>query len=257
MFSLKVQSGTLTAVGPDQVIVEESEAREAGVSAGSTVRVQLPRGQERTMTVAGTFTGDTIGGWILPPNVIPELWTPRPAAAYVQLAPGTPVAGIKGQVDAFLADNPEVTVVDRQAFVDQLTSELDVVILMVQILLALAILIAVLGVVNTLALSVIERTRELGLLRAIGLNRAQTMRMITVEAVVISVFGALLGVVVGSGLGAAVVKALEDEGLTGVTLPWTSIGTYLLAGAVIGILAAVLPAIRAARVNVLNAIAYE
>ena len=257
MFSFTVRSGTLTAVGPDQVIVTADEAREAGVGAGSTIRVQLPRGQERTMTVAGTFTSDTIGGWILPPNVIPELWTPRPAAAYVQVAPGMSVADVQRQVDALLADNPEVTVVDRQAFIDQLASEIDVVILMVQILLALAILIAVLGVVNTLALSVIERTRELGLLRAVGLNRAQTMRMITVEAMVISVFGALLGVVVGSGLGAAVVKALEGEGLQGVTLPWTSIGIYLLAGAVIGILAAVLPAIRAARVNVLGAIAYE
>ena len=77
-------------------------------------------------------------------------------------------------------------------------------------------LIAVLGIVNTLALSVLERTRELGLLRAIGLGRAQTMRMVTVEAVVISVFGALLGVAVGTGLGAAVVKALEDEGITGL-----------------------------------------
>ena len=83
---------------------------------------------------------------------------------------------------------------------------------MVQILLALAILIAVLGVVNTLALSVLERTRELGLLRAVGLGRAQTMRMVTVEAVVISVFGALLGVVVGAGLGAAVVRALRRRG---------------------------------------------
>ncbi len=92
---------------------------------------------------------------------------------------------------------------------------------MVQVLLALAILIAVLGVVNTLALSVLERTRELGLLRAVGLGRGQTMRMVTVEAVVISVFGALLGVVVGAGLGAAVVRALDGEGITDLVLPWT------------------------------------
>ena len=92
---------------------------------------------------------------------------------------------------------------------------------MIQILLALAILIAVLGIVNTLALSVLERTRELGLLRAIGLRRAQTMRMITVEAVVISVFGALLGLAVGSGLGAAVVRALRDEGFSSLAFPWT------------------------------------
>ena len=128
---------------------------------------------------------------------------------------------------------------------------------MVQVLLALAILIAVLGVVNTLALSVLERTRELGLLRAVGLGRAQTMRMITVEAVVISVFGALLGVAVGAGLGTAVVRALAGDGITDLVLPWGWMGTYLVLAAFVGVIAAVLPAIRAARLNVLGAIAHE
>jgi len=128
---------------------------------------------------------------------------------------------------------------------------------MIQVLLALAILIAVLGIVNTLALSVLERTRELGLLRAVGLRRGQTMRMVTVEAVVISVFGALLGLAVGAGLGTAVVRALRDDGITELTLPWTQMGAYLALAAVVGVLAAILPAIRAARTSVLNAIAYE
>jgi putative ABC transport system permease protein len=131
------------------------------------------------------------------------------------------------------------------------------IITMVQILLALAILIAVLGVINTLALSVLERTRELGLLRAVGLGRAQTMRMVTVEAVVISVFGALLGVAVGAGMGAAVVRALEGEGITELVLPWERMGTYLLLAGLVGVVAAVLPAIRAARLNVLGAIAHD
>ena len=128
---------------------------------------------------------------------------------------------------------------------------------MIQILLALAILIAVLGIVNTLALSVLERTRELGLLRAIGLRRAQAMRMVTVEAVVISVFGALLGIAVGSGLGAAVVRALHNQGITQFALPWAQLGTYLGLAAVVGVVAAVLPTVRAARINVLAAIAHE
>ena len=128
---------------------------------------------------------------------------------------------------------------------------------MIQILLALAILIAVLGIVNTLALSVLERTRELGLMRAIGLRRAQAMRMVIVEAVVISVFGALLGIAVGSGLGAAVVRALHNQGITQFALPWAQLGTYLGLAAVVGVVAAVLPAVRAARINVLAAIAHE
>jgi putative ABC transport system permease protein len=111
--------------------------------------------------------------------------------------------------------------------------------------------------VNTLALSVLERTRELGLLRAVGLGRGQTMRMVTVEAVVISVFGALLGVAVGAGMGSAVVQALDGEGITELVLPWTRMGTYLVLAGFVGVIAAVLPAIRAARLNVLGAIAHE
>ena len=146
---------------------------------------------------------------------------------------------------------------DRTTFINQQVSDFDTVITMVQVLLALAILIAVLGVVNTLALSVLERTRELGLLRAVGLSRAQTMRMVTVEAVVISVFGALLGVVVGSGLGAAVVRALNDDGIDKLVLPWGGMGLYRVLAALVGVLASVLPAIKAARLNVLAAIAAD
>src|SRR5207302_959385 len=113
------------------------------------------------------------------------------------------------------------TVTDRSEFVKQQTTQFDTILTMIQILLALAILIAVLGIVNTLALSVLERTRELGLLRAIGLRRWQAVRMVTVEAVVISVFGALLGLAVGCGLGAAVVRALRDQGFTDLAFPWS------------------------------------
>jgi putative ABC transport system permease protein len=175
----------------------------------------------------------------------------------VRLTDGTPIAQVLPQISALVADSPEVSAADRSAFIEQQASGLDQVITMIQILLALAILIAVLGVINTLALSVLERTRELGLLRAVGLSRAQTMRMVTVEAVVISVFGALLGVAVGAGLGAAVVRALNGEGITDLVLPWAQMGTYLLLAALVGVAAAVLPAIRAARLNVLSAIAHD
>src|SRR6201999_2319927 len=149
---------------------------------------------------------------------------------------------VRADVDRLLADSPEVNVSDRSEFVKQQTSQFDSILVMIEILLALAILIAVLGIVNTLALSVLERTRELGLLRAIGLRRAQAMRMVTVEAVVISVFGALLGIAVGSGLGAAVVRALKDQGFTNLAFPWTQMVVYLVLAAIVGVLAAVLPA---------------
>jgi putative ABC transport system permease protein len=128
---------------------------------------------------------------------------------------------------------------------------------MVQILMAMAIIIAVLGIVNTLALSVIERTRELGLLRAIGLRRAQLVGMIAVESVVISFFGALLGVTVGVALGVATVRGLHDQGIVTLGLPWGQMAAYLALGVVIGTIACVAPAVRAARQNTLAAIAYE
>src|SRR6185369_15694555 len=170
---------------------------------------------------------------------------------------GTSVDKVKLRVDRLLADSPEVTVADRSGYVDQLSAQFNTLLTMIQVLLALAILIAVLGIVNTLALSVLERTRELGLLRAIGMRRAQTMRMVTVEAVVISVFGALLGLAVGTGLGSATVRALKDEGFTQMAYPWSQMATYLVLAALVGVVAAVLPSIRAARVNVLQAIAHD
>ena len=258
MIGLKPASGTLGALTGDQVIIDEDSAREEHLTVGSTVPAQFSRGEPRTLTVVGVYQkSEVFGGYIGSTGLIPNLRIPLPSMAYLTVADGASVDGVRKQIDALLVDSPEVSVSTTKEFVDQQVAQLDVVLLMVQILLALAILIAVLGIVNTLALSVLERTRELGLVRAVGLSRGQSMRMVTVEAVVISVFGALLGVVVGTGLGVAVVKALKDDGITALALPWQSLGTYLLLGAVIGVIAAVIPAIRAARTNVLQAIAYE
>jgi putative ABC transport system permease protein len=133
----------------------------------------------------------------------------------------------------------------------------DFILIFVQLLLGLAMIIAVLGIINTLALSMTERTRELGLLRAVGMKRGQIMWMITVESVVISVFGALLGIAVGAGLGVAVFQALQEEGFTELAFPWPLMAGYVIASVVVGLAAALIPAIRAARLDVLKAIAYE
>jgi putative ABC transport system permease protein len=113
----------------------------------------------------------------------------------------------------------------------------------------------VLGIVNTLALSVIERTRELGLLRAVGLQRRQLRRMIRVESVVIAVYGALLGLAVGVAFGWAMVRALHGQGVTEFSLPYGRLVQVLVVAALAGVLAAALPARRAARLNVLEAVA--
>lgn len=251
-------AGSLGALRPDQMIVNEDTAKDRGLTVGDRVAVQLSRGEPQTYTVAGIAPRDkAVGLFLLPREATRNFAIPQPSQAFVQLDEGTPVSSVRPTLEALVADSPEVSVVDQAAYTEQQTSGLDQILLMIQILLALAILIAILGIVNTLALSVIERTREIGLLRAIGLGRAQTMRMVTVESVVISVFGALLGVAVGTGMGAAVVRALRDQGFTDLTLPWSQMGVYLGLAAVVGVIAAVMPSIRAARLNVLTAIAHE
>ncbi|MEU5940173.1 FtsX-like permease family protein [Micromonospora sp. NPDC047548] len=258
IFGAKATAGDISRLGPDQMLFSSDTAKSRNLSVGSPVTVQLSRGEARTYTVSGIYESSQLTNpVVLPPQAARDFAIPQPIQGFLQLAPGTQVADVQPQVETLLADSPEVSVADRAAFIKQQTSMLDTPLQMIQILLALAIVIAVLGIINTLALSVLERTRELGLLRAIGLRRAQTMRMITVEAVVISIFGALLGVVVGTGLGAAVVRALKDEGITDLVLPWGQMGVFLGLAAIIGVIAAVLPAVRAARINVLGAIAHD
>ncbi|MDO3705820.1 ABC transporter permease [Micromonospora sp. C28SCA-DRY-2] len=258
IFGATPTAGDIDRLAPDQMLVSSDTAKSRGLSVGSQVPVQLARGEARTYTVSGIYASSQLTNpVVLPPAAARDFSIPQPIQGYIQLAPGTSVASVQPQVEALLADSPEVSVADRDAFIEQQAGQLDGLLTMIQILLALAIVIAVLGIINTLALSVLERTRELGLLRAIGLRRAQTMRMITVEAVVISVFGALLGVAVGSGLGAAVVEALKDEGITDLVLPWDQMGVMLGLAAIVGVIAAVLPAVRAARINVLGAIAHD
>ncbi len=258
LFGLQATGGSFDAVTGKTVAMAEETAREKNVGVGGTVTVQLSKGEPQTYTVAVLYAKNGVmDGIQLAGAAAADFSQARLTDGFAKTAAGASVADVRRGLEPLFADNPEISVQDRSAYVKQQAAQLDTVLLMVQVLLALAILIAVLGVVNTLALSVIERTRELGLLRAIGMRRSQIMRMITVESVVISVFGALLGIVVGTGLGVAVVKALKNEGITELGFPWAQMGTYLAAAVVVGVVAAILPAIRAARLNVLNAISYE
>ncbi|WP_433262209.1 ABC transporter permease [Actinosynnema sp. CS-041913] len=258
-FGLESRSGTFADLPPGQLALDDDMANTLNLKQGGTATVQTTRGEAVTYTVGLVYAKNNVltNAIVLPVDAARDFRVQQLSNAFVQVRSGTAVADVQQRVEPLFSDNPEITVQDRSAFVRQQASQLDTVLVMIQILLALAILIAVLGVINTLALSVIERTRELGLLRAIGMRRAQVMRMITVESVVISVFGALLGLAVGTALGVAAVRALADEGFTDLGIPWTQLGGYLLLAAVIGVVAAILPAIRAARLNVLQAISYE
>ncbi|MCQ4080521.1 ABC transporter permease [Streptomyces sp. RB6PN25] len=154
-------------------------------------------------------------------------------------------------------DYPQVQVRDQADYKTLLQNQIGQMLNLVYGLLALAIIVAVLGVVNTLALSVVERTREIGLMRAIGLSRRQLRRMIRLESVVIALFGAVIGLGLGMGWGTAAQKLLALQGLGTLAIPWSTITAVFIGAAVVGLLAALAPAFRASRMNVLNAIATE
>jgi len=259
LFRLTRTDGDLRELRAGEVAVDADFAADHGLAVGSTTRFTTPRGGAEDLTVVGIYErSELLPGPVL--SVADATAGFRSAGAttgYIALADGADPTAVRQQVSTLIAGEPEVSVQDQSDFADQQTSQVDTVVLLLYLLLGLAVVIAVLGIVNTLALSIVERTRELGLVRAIGMRRGQVRLMVVVESVVIAVFGALLGLGVGSGLGTAVVRALNDQGIPDLSLPWASLGTFLVLAVLIGLLAAVIPAIRASRTNVLDAIAYE
>ena len=258
VFGGTVAEGSVAGLPADAVVLDEGTAEDRGLALGDTVEVTFADGVIEPLQVTAILEGyDLTNGWWVAPEQIEHFTLPKPMQAYIEVDEGADVAAVQGEVDDILKDEPEVSVTNNAEFVEQQTGSLDTILAAVQILLALAMIIAVIGVVNTLVLSVLERTRELGLLRAVGMTRGQVRRMITVESVIICLFGAVLGIAVGIGLGWTVQQALEEEGLTNFALPWGLIAGYLVAAVAVGLLAAIAPAARAAKLNVLGAIAYE
>ena len=259
MFEMVPTAGSVANLPQGSVLVDDKSAADRGLTAGSTVTVQMARSQPRTYTVAGVYkrTGVNSGFYLPIEDIKTGFRAPVPVQAFVALDPGANVDAVKNQVDALVKDSPEVSVSKLDDFVAQQAQIFDFILAFVQVMLLFAMLIAVLGIINTLALSMTERTRELGLLRAVGMKRPQMMWMVTVESVVISVFGAVLGIAVGAGLGAAVFQALRDQGFTELAFPWALMIFYVIASVGVGLVAALIPAIRAARLDVLRAIAYE
>jgi putative ABC transport system permease protein len=179
------------------------------------------------------------------------------SSLYVNHAPGTSVDRLRANLEKTLAPFPQVQVRDQADYKKLVHDQIAVLLYLVYALLGLAIVIAVLGVVNTLALSVVERTREIGLLRAIGLGRRQLRRMIRLESVVIAVFGAVLGLALGLVWGVCTQQVLALQGMKALAVPWGTIVAVVIGSALVGIVAALLPALRASRMNVLAAIAHE
>ncbi|MGW4081950.1 ABC transporter permease [Streptomyces sp. NPDC004822] len=239
-------------------------ARDHGVRVGSVLPVEFRDGRRARLTVGALTDQDSVDGFGAQGGVFLGLATleryapgGQDAAVYVNATPGTDTDALRAALERTLDPYPQVQVRDVADYKDLVHDQIAVLLYLVYALLGLAIVIAVLGVVNTLALSVVERTREIGLLRAIGLSRRQLRRMIRLESVVIAVFGAVLGLGLGLVWGVCAQRVLALQGMTALAIPWGTIVAVVIGSAVVGVVAALLPALRASRMNVLAAIAHE
>ncbi|MFV0135416.1 ABC transporter permease [Streptomyces sp. HMX87] len=257
-------AGTLSAAyGPDAMSVGSEYAEKHGVRVGDTLSVAFAGGETAKLKVAAITDDDTAidqGARYISIETmrkyVPADRVPPSTIMFATAEDGQEeqaYAALKKSLDAY----PQYQVRDQTDYKQELKDQVGQLLNMVYGLLALAIIVAILGVVNTLALSVVERTREIGLMRAIGLSRRQLRRMIRMESVVIALFGALLGLGLGMGWGATAQRLLALEGLNVLDIPWPTIIGVFIGSAFVGLFAALVPAFRAGRMNVLNAIATE
>ncbi|MFE6234364.1 ABC transporter permease [Cellulosimicrobium sp. NPDC057862] len=244
-------------------VVHRRTARERGWEVGDTLRLgEGPAAVEAR--VGAVIDSQLVGTGILVRDDVFDAVVPAAQASvrivYVSAAEGATAAEVEDlrtalttAVEPFLV----VTVLDREDTASAFADQVNQVLVILYALLALSIVIALLGIVNTLALSIIERTREIGLLRAVGLGRLQLAGVIAIESVLTAVYGTVLGVATGIGIGAALPGVLADEGLSTLAVPWGQVLAILGVAVVIGLVASVWPAIRAARLPVLDAVTVD
>ena len=258
-FALPMQQGSLAELGPGTVAITERTAESKGYGVGDTLTMKFQGGDVPLEVVAIFGVAPAVpGDYVVSLDTLTEGGlAPLDSMVFVTKQPGASTDAVRAELERITEDLPTVTVKDPEGYAAEQKEQVNTFLYMIYGLLGLSVIIAILGVVNTLSLSVIERTREVGLLRAVGLGRRQLRTMIRLESVVVAVFGALLGMVMGVVFGSTMVLALKDQGLTELSIPWLLMVVFLVAAAVTGVLAAVIPARRAARLDVLKAIATE
>ena len=257
VLNLRVTAGSLGAVGSGSFAVSAAAAADRHWRVGSTVPVVYPDGAHARLRVAAIFghpdiTGDYLfaaAGWA------PHAGQALDSMVLIKLKPGAALGPARAAITAAIAGTGQPRVQDRAQYEASATGAVNTILGLVYVMLALAILIALMGVANTLSLSIHERTRELGLLRALGQTRAQARGMVRWESVIIAVFGTLGGVILGTFTGWAVVQSSGSATLGVFAAPPLQLVLFLVLGAVTGILAGIRPARRAARQNMITAIA--
>jgi len=246
-------------VGGTQVVVDDETAKSHGWKAGSRFTVSYEDGKKQQLSVAGVYQGNEMINGILLDNatLAPHQSDTADMQVMLKTSDGTSDA-VKDKLEKALGDNPAIKVQDKKDLSNQIAQMFTLMLNMLYGLLAMAVIVAVLGVINTLAMSVFERSQEIGMLRAIGLDRKGIKRMVRLESLVISLFGGVLGIGLGVFFGWAAGELLGSKMSTyELVLPWARMGVFLLLAATVGVLAALWPARRAARMNMLSAIKSE
>ena len=244
-----------TKLDASHVILEDGSPIAGKVKAGDTITVTSQSGKTTKLTVLGFYRDQmAYSGMMVNLDTLKQLDVPTAAGMMLVRSNGS--AGAQSAVQKALAEYPTQKVETRSQYLDSINKQVDQILTMFYGLLAMSVIISIFGIVNTLVLSVHERTREIGMLRAIGATRRQLRQMVRYESVITAVIGGVLGTLVGVAMGYVLVTQLGGDGLV-FSLPWMQLGVFLVLAVVVGVVAAVLPARRAANTRILEAIQYE
>ncbi|SOD70379.1 putative ABC transport system permease protein [Jatrophihabitans sp. GAS493] len=258
VFTLKMLSGTET-VSASTMIADKTTAADHGWKVGSEVKLTQRTGEQATVRISGIYADNVLLAGVIASGDTYRALTPATNRAndadFVKAAPGTNLDTLRADILKVTDPYYVIKVQTKDEYKGEQASQINGLLGLLYGLLGLAIVIAILGIINTLALSVVERRREIGILRAVGMIRAQLRRTIYLESALISIFGAVLGVTLGLAFGSGFTHVLRDTGLGTLSVPWGQAVAFLVVAAVVGVLAALWPAFRAARTRPLDAIA--
>ena len=257
VFKIKLLSGS-ASVSANTILASSTWAAAHGLHVGATVNTLSEDGARTALTLAGIYPDNQLlGPWVSSGAFWQKVTPLTKRVNYVVLvkgAPRTDASALRGALETATKPFTVVNVEDPEQFKGTQAKQINGLLGILYGLLALAIVIAILGIINTLALSVVERRREIGMLRAVGMVRGQVRRTIYLESALIALFGALVGIALGLTFGALFVHTLRSQGLDQLSLPWAQAGTFLVISGAVGVLAALWPAVRAARTPPLAAI---
>ena len=259
VINLDVTEGSLDGFDPRTgLLIHSDVAADEGLALGDAVELSFVNGERRTMTVAAIFDGSGFwSNWFIDSALHAQVATTAFDDVVMVRSDIDDPEAARAAIDRVLAGYPQAVLEDRQEFQASIESNLNTVLVLVNVFLGFALLIALVGIVNTLTLSVFERIREIGLLRAVGMTRRQMRRMIRWEAAAVALYGAVVGVVLGGVFGIATAVAIPDDIIDTVSIPVAQLVIFLVVSVVFGLIAALFPAFRASRMNVLDAIADE